>query len=183
MVKGLGHLFIGRQIDRLKPHKCEIAFAFLFLVLTLVMFRGYLEHTNPVGTDSMGLPFNIESNKYNHDFFQSWVTYSSLGFADNPSPVYQSTYLLLSYAGLSPLDIAKGLMIFSFWLAGVLMFSSTRWLTKNLAASLVATAVFCLNQTFLSQITEGHYYFVLGCALVPLVFVILFMLVKGQPSR
>jgi hypothetical protein len=163
--------------------RSEVFFALVFLLFTLFIFRGYFEHTNILGTDSMGLPFIITSSHLSNDFFSTWISYSGLGFPDYPLPIYQTLYLAATALGISPLDIAKALLIVAFWLAGVSMFVCAKRLTGHNIPSVAAALVFCFNQVLLSQVIDGHYYFVLSYALFPFVFLIFHSILKGCRTK
>lgn len=174
-------------VERLKrnayQYRWELAFALAFLLVTLAMFRDFFCYANPLGTDSMGLPFIITASGSINDFFATWIPYSGLGFPDYPLPTYQSLYLVATSLGTSPLDIAKAIVISSFWLAGVAMFICSKRMVGGLLASIAAALIFCFNQVFLSQVIDGHYYFVLGYALFPIVFMVFQGILKGRRSR
>ncbi|MDW5561800.1 MAG: hypothetical protein SA339_01130 [Methanomassiliicoccus sp.] len=161
----------------------ELTFSLLFLAVTLFIFRDFFQHANPLGTDSMGLPFILTYSELSHDFFATWISYSGLGFPDYPLPAYQILYQLDTALGLSPLDIAKALMISAFWLTGVSMFVCSKRMTGNLPAAVVAALVFSFNQVILSQVIDGHYYFVLGYALFPFIFIIVHGILKERRTK
>lgn len=178
-----GRTMTQRLMSMASRFKWELAFSLLFLGITLFIFRGFFQHANPLGTDSMGLPFILTASESSHDFFATWISYSGLGFPDYPLPVYQMLYLSATTLGLSPLDIAKVLMISAFWLTGVSMFVCSRRMTGSLIASVAAAFVFSFNQVLLSQVIDGHYYFVLGHALFPFIFMIVHGVLKGRRTR
>jgi len=179
----LGGLTVKRLMFGASRYRSELLFSFFLLLFTLFIFRGYFEHDNILGTDSMGLPFIITSSYLNNDFFSTWISYSGLGFPDYPLPIYQTLYFVATTLGISPLDIAKALLISSFWLAGVSMYICAKRLTGHNISSLASALVFCFNQVLLSQVIDGHYYFVLSYALFPFVFLVFHGILKGRRTK
>ena len=119
----------------------------------------------------MGLPVHVEITSIHQGYFSTWETYSGVGSPSYPSPVYAAYYALMSSVlHLNSVDVMKLLMFGSFFFAGVSMCLVVKRLTNHFFAGVIASMIMVLNQSFLSQIAEGHYQFVTSIAFLPVVF-------------
>lgn len=171
---------------RLKePHVRKHALALLILaILTALIFAGYGAGTFMVGTDAMGLPSELTMNKQDNSFFSTWRSFTSLGHTDYPSPVLASFYwLTVGQLGIQPLDLAKGIVVLSFFLAGVAMYLCAYLMTRSHLGSFLAALVYAFNQMFLAQVTEVHYQFLLGYAFFPLLFIVFYYALAYRGPR
>ncbi len=168
-----------------EPHVRKHALALLILaILTAVIFAGYGAGTFMVGTDAMGLPSELTMNKQDSSFFSTWRAFTSLGHTDYPSPVLASFYwLTVGQLGIPPLDLAKGIVVLSFFLAGVAMYLCAYLITRSHLGSFLAALVYAFNQMFLAQVTEVHYQFLLGYALFPLLFIVFYYALAYRGPR
>ena len=161
----------------------HLTFLLLLSVLTAMLFIGYLHGPLPTGTDSQGLVMTSEMAIANGGLFSSWEPYSALGFQNDPTLMSGALSGAASWLGLSTDSLCKLIMAGSFWLAGAFMYLCAFVVSRNSLGSACAAIVFCFNQIFLSQIMEGHYYFVIGFALLPLVFLILYRAMFHEDRR
>jgi hypothetical protein len=156
----------------------------ILAILTAVIFAGYGAGTFMVGTDAMGLPSELTMNKHDNSFFSTWRSFTSLGHTDYPSPVLASFYwLTIGEMGIQPLDLAKGIVVLSFFLAGVAMYLCAFLITRNHLGSFLAALAYAFNQMFLAQVTEVHYQFLLGYALFPLLFIVFYYALAYRGPR
>lgn len=152
----------------------------LFSLLALAIFWRYSQGVLLVGTDSMGLPTELEMMKHYDSFFSTWQSFASMGTLQYPSPVLAAFYYLsVGVLNISPLDLSKTLLVLSFWLSGVLMYVCAYRITRHSWGSILAAVVYSFNQVFLSQITEGHYFLAIGFAVFPLLFLIYYQALNG----
>lgn len=155
-----------------------------FALFTVVIFFGYLLAAYPLGTDTLGMPTDILSFQLIGDFFTTWRWYTSLGHLNYPSPVIGTIYFLLAgVLHMNPLDVSKVLFALSFFMAGFFTYLLCLDLKARPIPSAIGGVIFCFNQVFMSQVVEGHFNMVLGCALVPLLFLFLIRLLNKQTYR
>ncbi len=143
--------------------------------LSAVLFYGYLSGPLPTGTDSEGLVMTSHMGLATGGLFSSWESYSALGFQNDPLPLPGAMFMAFSWLGVPVYDICKLIMVGSFWFAGAFMYLCALKISKSHLGSACAAVVFCFNQVFLSQIMEGHYFFAIGFALLPLVFLLFYL--------
>jgi len=160
-----------------------LAFAIVLTALTAVLFFGYLSGPLPTGTDSEGLVMTWDMGLSSGGLFSSWEPYSALGFQNDPIPLPSAMFTLASWMGLSASDMCKIIMAGSFWLAGAAMYLCALRISRSYLGSGVAAIVFCFNQVFLSQILEGHYFFAIGFALLPIAFLTLYLAIVEENRR
>lgn len=160
-----------------------MAFAIVLTALTAVLFFGYLSGPLPTGTDSEGLVMTWDMGLSSGGLFSSWEPYSALGFQNDPIPLPSAMFTLASWMGLSASDMCKIIMAGSFWLAGAAMYLCALRISRSYLGSGVAAIVFCFNQVFLSQILEGHYFFAIGFALLPIAFLTLYLAIVEENRR
>ncbi|MBI0584487.1 MAG: hypothetical protein ISF22_09720 [Methanomassiliicoccus sp.] len=176
---------IAFLVDHLRKSnwRWHLSFLLMLSALTAVLFYGYLNGPLPTGTDSEGLVMTSKMGLMTGGLFSSWEPYSALGFQNDPLPLPGVMFMVTSWLGLSTYDVCKLIMVCSFWLAGASMYLCALRISKSHLGGACAAVVFCFNQVFLSQIMEGHYFFVIGFALLPLVFLIFFEAMTKEDHR
>ncbi len=158
----------------------HLGFAILLTALTIALFWGYLSGPLPTGTDSEGLVMTWEMGTSSGGLFSSWEPYSALGFQNDPLPLPSAMFALTSWIGFSASDVCKIVMVSSFWIAGAAMYICALRISRSYLGAGVAAMVFCFNQVFLSQILEGHYFFAIGFALLPVAFLTLYLAIAEE---
>jgi len=147
------------------------------------VFIGYINGPLPTGTDSEGLVMTAEMGLRTGGLFSSWEPYSAMGFQNDPLPLPGAIFLVFSWLGVPTYDVCKLIMACSFWLAGALMYICAHRISKSVLGGACAAIVFAFNQVFLSQIMEGHYFFAIGYALLPAIFLLMYLSVVEGNER
>jgi hypothetical protein len=156
----------------------------LFAFLTLIIFRAFLGGNTLVGSDGMGLPADFAMNQVEDSYFSAWRAFPALGHLNFPSPTLSAGYYIsMEVFGLSPVALTQLLMMGSFWLAGITMYLCAHRITGSYVGGLAAGFTYQLNQVFLSQVTEGHHYFILGCAIFPILFLLIYRAIMDLDRR
>lgn len=176
---------IDHLVDRLRGSnwRCHISFLVVLSALTAVLFYGYLNGPLPTGTDSEGLVMTSEMGLATGGLFSSWESYSALGFQNDPLPLPSALFMVFSWLGVPIYDVCKLIMVCSFWLAGAFMYLCALKISKSHLGSACAAMIFCFNQVFLSQIMEGHYFFAIGFALLPVVFLLFYLAMVKEDEQ
>ncbi len=173
----------GEEKPRLSRKQLFIAML-IFSALTASIFWRYFQGTYLAGSDAMGPFADVEMMKVESSYFSSWRDITALGYLNFPSPVLSVFFYLTT--GVMNADVVllwKVMLIAAFWLTGILMFHCAYQITGSYLGSLMAGLVYALNQVFLSQVTEVHHYFILGYALFPLLFLMIYRTMEGQIHR
>ncbi len=114
----------------------------------------------------------------------AWEAFKSLGQLDYESPILSAFYLVtIGWMNISPLLLVELITVVSFWLAAVLMYYCALKITGNILGSVMAGMVYALAQVFLSQITEMHYFFLIGYALFPLLFIGILLVIRDHEKK
>ena len=184
-------LFINMAIDRALNllHSKEVRRTLLailfFAVVTFAVFWGYLLGGNAiVGSDGMGPPADLAMMQEDSSYFSSWRAMPALGHLNFPSPTLSALYIVdMEWLGLSPVSTTQVILVSSFWLAGFAMYICASRILGSSSAGLIAGLAYLFNQVFLSQVTEAHHYFLIGCAIFPLLFLVLYRAVNDLDRR
>ena len=100
------------------------------------------------------------------------------------SPILSAFYLVtIGWMNISPLLLVELITVVSFWLAAALMYYCALKITGNILGSVMAGVVYALAQVFLSQITEMHYFFLIGYALFPLLFIGILLVIRDHEKK
>lgn len=156
-----------------------------FAVVTFAVFWGYLLGGNAiVGSDGMGPPADLAMMQEDSSYFSSWRAMPALGHLNFPSPTLSALYIVdMEWLGLSPVSTTQVILVSSFWLAGFAMYVCASRILGSSSAGLIAGLAYLFNQVFLSQVTEAHHYFLIGCAIFPLLFLALYRAVNDLDRR
>jgi hypothetical protein len=173
----------GKEKNKMSPWHLVIA-VLIFSVLTASIFWRYFEGMYLAGSDAMGPFADLEMMRVENSYFSSWRDVTALGYLNFPSPTL-SLFFYLS-TGVMNADVVmlwKLMLIAAFWLAGILMFFCAYRITGSYLGAVIAGLVYALNQVFLSQVTEVHHYFILGYAMFPMLFLLIFRTIEGDLKK
>ncbi len=149
-------------------------------MLTVAIFWRYLDGNYLAGSDGMGPLADLEMMRVDSSYFSAWREITALGHTNYPSPTLSTLYYVgMGVLGISPSLLWKAMIVIAFFMAGLLMYLCAKSITGSFMGSLLAGLVYSLNQVFLSQITEVHHFFILGYALFPLLFLLLYRTMDG----
>jgi hypothetical protein len=159
--------------------------ALFFALITFAVFWGYLLSGNAiVGSDGMGPPADLAMMQEESSYFSAWRAFPALGHINFPSPTQSVTYIVyMELLGLSPVATTKAILVSSFWLAGFAMYLCASRILGSSSAGLLAGLAYLFNQVFLSQVTEAHHYFLIGCAIFPLLFLAIYLSITELDRR
>lgn len=164
------------ELVRSQEGRRTIIAVLFYAGLTFAVFWGYLLGGNAiVGSDGMGPPADLAMMKEESSYFSAWRAFPALGHLNFPSPTLGAFYWVsMEILSLSPVATTQFMLVSSFFVAGFSMYICTYRILGNYWAGLMAGLAYLFNQVFLSQVTEAHHYFLIGYALFPLLFLVLY---------
>jgi len=154
----------------------------VFVILGIMIFRKWIFTSEwPAGGDILG--WISRAYLFGNDF--RWLyTWRPISFGFSQGIDSMDFFLMVIHSiGRDAPTTVKILMFSSFLMAGFTMYAFAYHYTSRHTAALSASLIYCLNQWFFFQFTEGHLHIIFGYALAPLLFLLMDRALKKMGAK